>query len=169
MEGAKSVIVGIILGSDSDMPTVEPALKVFDEFGLSYEIRALSAHRTPDEVAQYARTAADRGIKIIIAAAGMSAALPGTIAANTLLPVIGIPVASGALVGIDALLAISQMPPGVPVAAMTIGAPGAKNAALLTIRILALSDKTLTEKLKIFIKKQKDDVLARDKKIQTPR
>ncbi len=166
MNTGKNPIIGIILGSDSDLPTVESALKVLDEFNLSYEIRVLSAHRTPDEVAQYARAAVERGLKILIAAAGMSAALPGVIAAHTPLPVIGIPVAAGPLVGMDALLAISQMPPGVPVATVTIGAPGAKNAALLAVRILALADRQLTEKLLAFSEKQRQDVLARDKKIQ---
>jgi len=166
METANTSTVAIILGSDSDLPTIEPALKVLNEFDLGYEIRVLSAHRTPDLVAEYAGAAAQRGIKIIIAAAGMSAALPGVVAAHTPLPVIGVPVASGPLVGVDALLAISQMPPGVPVATMTIGAPGAKNAALYAARILALTDKSLATKLAAFIQKQRDDVIARDKKIQ---
>jgi phosphoribosylaminoimidazole carboxylase PurE protein len=166
METGKSPIIGIILGSDSDLPTVESAVKILEEFGLGYEIRVLSAHRTPDEVAQYARAALDRGLKVLIAAAGMSAALPGVIAAHTPLPVIGIPVAAGPLVGMDALLAISQMPPGVPVATVSIGTPGAKNAALLAVRILALADKHLMEKLLDFREKQRQDVLARDKKIQ---
>ena len=159
-------VVGIIFGSDSDVPTVEAAVKMLKEFELGYEVRVLSAHRTPDLVAEYARSAANRGLKVILAAAGMSAALPGVVAAHTPLPVIGIPVASGALAGIDALLAISQMPPGVPVAAVTIGSPGAKNAALLAVRILALSDQNLAGKLQAFNQKQKDDVIARDRKIQ---
>lgn len=166
VETGKQVKIGIILGSDSDLPTIEPGLKILDEFGLGYEVRILSAHRTPDLVADYARTAADRGLKVIISAAGMSAALPGTVAAHTLLPVIGVPVASGPLVGVDALLAISQMPPGVPVASVTIGSPGAKNAALLAARILALTDTPLASKLHEFSKKQRDDVLARDREIQ---
>jgi len=166
MENAKTTRIGIILGSDSDLPTIESGLKVLDEFDLGYEIRILSAHRTPDLVAEYASTAAKRGIQIILAAAGMSAALPGVVAAHTPLPVIGIPVASGPLVGIDALLAISQMPPGVPVATMTIGAPGAKNAALYAARILALADKAIAKKLNDFIQKQRQDVINRDKKIQ---
>ena len=159
-------VVGIIFGSDSDVPTVEAAVKMLKEFELGYEVRVLSAHRTPDLVAEYARSAANRGLKVILAAAGMSAALPGVVAAHTPLPVIGIPVASGALAGIDALLAISQMPPGVPVAAVTIGSPGAINAALLAVRILALSDQNLAGKLQAFNQKQKDDVIARDRKIQ---
>jgi len=166
MANAKTTRIGIILGSDSDLPTIESGLKVLDEFDLGYEIRILSAHRTPDLVAEYASTAAKRGIQIILAAAGMSAALPGVVAAHTPLPVIGIPVASGPLVGIDALLAISQMPPGVPVATMTIGAPGAKNAALYAARILALADKAIAKKLNDFIQKQRQDVINRDKKIQ---
>jgi phosphoribosylaminoimidazole carboxylase PurE protein len=169
MDTGKPAAVGVVLGSDSDMPTVEPALKVLDEFGLGYEVRILSAHRTPDLVAEYARTAADRGIKVLLAAAGMSAALPGAIAAHTWLPVVGIPVASGALAGVDALLAISQMPPGVPVATVTIGAPGARNAALLAVRILAVADASLSGKLREFAEKQREDVLARDRKIQASR
>jgi len=159
-------VIGIILGSDSDLPTVEAATKVLKEFDLDYEVRVLSAHRTPDLVAEYARSAAERGLKVLLAAAGLSAALPGVLAAHTPLPVIGIPVAAGTLGGIDALLAISQMPPGVPVAAVTIGSPGARNAALLAVRILALSDSGLAAKLHAFIQKQKEEVIARDRKIQ---
>ena len=166
MKTGEKFDVGIVLGSDSDFSTVEGGIKLLVEFDLKYEVRVISAHRTPEILAEYSRGAAGRGIKVIIAAAGMSAALPGVIAAHTLLPVIGVPVASGSLGGIDALLAISQMPPGVPVATVTIGAAGGKNAVLLAIRILAINDKTLCEKLLRFVEKQRDDVVARDKKIQ---
>lgn len=166
MADAKETLVGIVLGSDSDIPTVESATKTLDDFGIGYELRIFSAHRTPEELATYVRDAASRSIKVFIAAAGMSAALPGVIAAHTHLPVLGIPVPSGTLGGLDALLAVSQMPPGVPVAAMTIGSPGARNAALLAIRILALSDPSLVEKLKTFIAKQRDEVLAKDAKFK---
>ncbi len=162
----KSVQVGVVLGSDSDMDTIEPGLKLLKELELDFEIRILSAHRTPDELAEYSKTAAKRGLKVIIAVAGMSAALPGAVAAHTQLPVIGVPVSSGALAGIDALLAISQMPPGVPVATMSIGKAGAKNAAILSARILGLSDKKLDVKLGQFNEDQREKVLAKDKKIK---
>ncbi len=165
MAKTKKLDIGIVLGSDSDLPVIESALKLLDELGLSYEVRILSAHRTPDEVAHYASSAAGRGIKAIIAIAGMSAALPGVISAYTTLPVIGVPVASGALSGIDALLAISQMPPGVPVATTAIGSAGAKNAIILAARIIALNDKAISGKLKKFIAKQKKTVLTKDKNL----
>jgi len=139
--------VAVIMGSESDWPTMEACVRQLAQFGLEADVQILSAHRTPDKVADYAASAAERGISVIIAAAGMSAALPGSIAAHTNLPVIGVPMASGSLVGVDALLAISQMPPGVPVGAMAIGSPGAKNAAILAAQILALSDPELRKKL----------------------
>jgi phosphoribosylaminoimidazole carboxylase PurE protein len=165
MASEKPVIVSVVLGSESDIPTVESGLKTLEEFGLGYELRILSAHRTPTELADYVHQATEAGVRIFIAAAGMAAALPGVIAAHTPVPVIGVPVSSGSLGGMDALLAISQMPPGVPVATMSIGSAGAKNAALMAVRILALSDAGLMEKLKDFTVKQRDGVLARDKKI----
>ena len=165
METSKNPDVGIVLGSDSDFSTVEGGLKLLDEFGLKYEVRVLSAHRTPELLAEYCRSASKRGIKVIIAAAGMSAALPGVIASQTLLPVIGVPVAGGSLGGFDALLAISQMPAGVPVATVTIGAAGAKNAVLLAIRILAINDKSLSGKLLLFAEKLRKDVVERDAKL----
>jgi phosphoribosylaminoimidazole carboxylase PurE protein len=117
-------------------------------FGVEADVRILSAHRTPGSLASFAAGAAQQGIKVIIAGAGMAAALPGAIAAHTSLPVVGVPLARGPLVGVDALLAISQMPPGVPVAAVAIGEPGARNAAILAVQILALSDQVLAEKLR---------------------
>lgn len=143
----KQISVAVIIGSNSDRKVIQGGLDVLDQLGLAYELRVLSAHRTPDQLVDYVKTLPDRGAKVVIAAAGLSAALPGTIAAHTTLPVIGVPVNAGTLGGLDALLSISQMPPGVPVAAVTIGSPGAKNAAFLAARILALSDNTLTKKL----------------------
>ncbi len=135
--------VSIIMGSTSDLPVMEKAAKLLNEFQIPFELNALSAHRTPDEVADFAKNAEDRGIEIIIAGAGMAAHLPGVIAAMTTLPVIGVPI-NATFDGMDALLAIVQMPPGIPVA--TVGVGAAQNAAILAIQILALSDKSLNEK-----------------------
>ena len=137
-------IVSIIMGSTSDLPVLEKAAQFFDEMEIPFEMNALSAHRTPQEVEQFAREAQGRGIKVIIAAAGMAAALPGVIAANTTLPVIGVPV-KGMLDGLDAMLSIIQMPPGIPVA--TVGVNGALNAAILAAEILALSDMQIAAKV----------------------
>ena len=137
-------IVSIIMGSTSDLPVMEKACKWLDDNEIPFEVNALSAHRTPDAVASFAKNARNRGIKVIIAAAGMAAALPGVIAANTTLPVIGVPV-KGMLDGLDALLSIVQMPPGIPVA--TVGVNGAQNAAILAARIIALSDETVAAKM----------------------
>lgn len=137
-------VVSIIMGSTSDMPVMEKAAKLLDEFEIPFEINALSAHRTPSQVEEFATGAASRGLKVIIAAAGMAAALPGVIAANTTLPVIGVPIAS-TLQGVDALLSIVQMPPAIPVA--TVGINGAMNAAMLAVEMLALSDEALAAKL----------------------
>lgn len=144
---ATDVQVGLVLGSDSDWHVVREAAKVLDDFGIAYEVNVISAHRSPDTAHQYSATAADRGLKVIIAAAGMAAHLAGVMAASTSLPVIGIPVASGPLGGIDALLATVQMPPGVPVATVAIGPPGARNAAVLAVQILALANPDLAKKL----------------------
>ena len=137
-------IVSIIMGSTSDLPVMEKACKWLDDNEIPFEVNALSAHRTPDAVESFAKNARNRGIKVIIAAAGMAAALPGVIAANTTLPVIGVPV-KGMLDGLDALLSIVQMPPGIPVA--TVGVNGAQNAAILAARIIALSDETVAAKM----------------------
>lgn len=133
-------MVSIIMGSTSDLPVMEKAAGLLEELQVPFEIQALSAHRTPVEVEEFARTAASRGVDVIIAAAGMAAALPGVIAANTTLPVIGVPI-KGMLDGLDALLSIVQMPPGIPVA--TVGVNGALNAALLAVQMLALRDEDL--------------------------
>ena len=137
-------VVSIIMGSTSDLPVMEKAAKVFDDFEIPFEIHALSAHRTPAEVEQFTKTAKERGIKVIIAAAGMAAHLPGVIASMTTLPVIGVPI-NASLDGMDALLAIVQMPPGIPVA--TVGINGAMNAALLAVQMLAVGDGELQTKL----------------------
>ena len=133
----------IILGSKSDLEKITPATETFSEFGVGYELQVSSAHRNPDKTAALARNAQEQGYKVIIAAAGLAAHLPGVVAAHTALPVIGLPLASGALNGIDSLYSIVQMPPGVPVACMAIN--GAKNAALFAMQILALSDPKLAE------------------------
>jgi 5-(carboxyamino)imidazole ribonucleotide mutase len=133
-------LVAVVMGSKSDAPTMQECLDTLDKLGISYETHVISAHRTPEKVRDFARAAAGRGIRVIIAAAGGSAALPGAIKAYTHVPVIGIPLASSDLKGVDALLAIAQMPPGVPVATVAVGAWGARNAALLAAEILALSD-----------------------------
>ena len=137
--------VSIIMGSTSDLPVMEKACKFFEEMEIPFEVNALSAHRTPAEVSDFARNAAARGIRVIIAGAGMAAALPGVIAAETPLPVIGVPIKGSTLAGLDATLAILQMPPGIPVATVAIN--GAQNAAILAMQILALADSTLMQKL----------------------
>lgn len=141
--------VGIVLGSSSDWPTVEACYKQLQEFGIEAEVRVLSAHRTPDKLREYVVDGQRRGVAVFIAAAGMAAALPGAIAAHTIRPVIGIPVPSAPLQGIDSLLSMVQMPPGVPVATVTIGPAGAKNAAILAAQILALGDPQLAERLQL--------------------
>ena len=137
-------LVSIIMGSTSDLPVMEKAAKVLDEMGIPFEMNALSAHRTPSEVEEFAIHAADRGLKVIVAGAGMAAALPGVIAANTTIPVIGVPI-KGMIDGLDALLSIVQMPPGIPVA--TVGVNGALNAAILATQMLALEDDAIATKL----------------------
>ena len=137
-------IVSIIMGSTSDLPVMEKACKQLDELQVPFEVNALSAHRTPEAVEQFAHGAQERGLKVIIAAAGMAAALPGVIAAQTTLPVIGVPV-KGMLDGLDALLSIVQMPPGIPVA--TVGVNAAQNAAILAVEMLALGDEAIAQRL----------------------
>ncbi len=138
-------LVGIAMGSSSDLETLRPAADILDRFGVPHELRVLSAHRTPDAMASYARDAHSRGLKVLIAGAGGAAHLPGMLAANTALPVIGVPVSTTSLSGMDALLSIVQMPRGVPVATVAIG--GGVNAGLLAVEILAASDPTLWDKL----------------------
>lgn len=138
-------LVSIIMGSTSDMPVMEKAAKFLDEMEVPFEINALSAHRTPDAVEAFAKGAQGRGVKVVIAGAGMAAALPGVIAASTTLPVIGVPVKGSALDGVDAVLSMLQMPPGIPVATVAIN--GALNAAVLAVQMLALGDTVLAQKL----------------------
>lgn len=137
--------IGILMGSDSDLPVVQKAIDTLEEFSVPYEVHVFSAHRTPKEAAEFSANARENGFGAVIAAAGMAAHLAGAVAANTTLPVIGIPVKSAALDGMDALLSTVQMPPGIPVA--TVGINGAANAALLCIQILAVEDKTLADAL----------------------
>lgn len=141
-------IVSIIMGSTSDLPVMEKAMKFLDDMQVPFEVNALSAHRTPNAVEQFAKSAKQRGIKVIIAGAGMAAALPGVIAANTPLPVIGVPIKGSVLDGLDALYSILQMPPGIPVATVAIN--GAMNAAILACQILSLSDSSLSEKMEAY-------------------
>lgn len=159
----KKPTVGIIMGSDSDLPVMEKAFETFNYFNLTYEVKILSAHRTPKQHAEYSSTAEKRGLKVIIAAAGGAAHLPGVTAAHTSLPVIGVPIKSKALSGLDSLLSIVQMPSGVPVA--TVAIDGAKNAALLALQIIGLSDKDIKEKLKNYKIKTEKESIAKNKKI----
>jgi 5-(carboxyamino)imidazole ribonucleotide mutase len=144
---SQKALVGILMGSKSDWETMQAAAKILGEFDLSYEAKVASAHRSPALVTEFVTTAEERGLEVIIAAAGLAAHLPGVVAAQTLLPVLGVPMHSSALGGLDALLAIVQMPGGVPVGTLAIGSHGAKNAALLAIRILANSRPELRKKL----------------------
>jgi len=146
---AKKTLVSVIMGSDSDLPVMKDALGSLNKLGVSYEVKVLSAHRSPEDVARFARSAVRRGIKVIIAGAGGAAHLAGVVASLTTLPVIGVPMESKALKGIDSLFSTVQMPSGVPVATMAIGSAGAKNAGILAAQILGLSDKRLEGKLKI--------------------
>jgi len=156
--------VAIIMGSDSDLPVVTPAVQELKRFGVAVEAHVMSAHRTPELAAQFSAHARENGFGVIIAAAGKAAHLAGVLAAHTTLPVIGIPVKSSTLDGLDALLATVQMPSGIPVA--TVAIDGAKNAALLAIQMLALSDDTLSQKLSEMKKRMNDEVVEKDKKLQ---
>lgn len=156
--------VAIIMGSDSDLPVVEKAINTLAEFGVPYEVHVYSAHRTPEESKEFSQKAKENGFGVIIAAAGMAAHLAGAIAANTLLPVIGIPVKAAAFDGMDALLSTVMMPPGIPVA--TVGVNGAQNAALLAIQILAVEDAALSEKLAEQRKAGYEKVLEKNKNIE---
>ena len=151
-------MIGIVMGSTSDWDTMKAAAKMLDEFGVPYEAKALSAHRTPELVAEWAKSAAGRGMKAIIAGAGGAAHLAGVVAAHTTLPVLGVPMPSKHLQGLDSLLSTVQMPKGIPVATFAIGEAGAANAALFAVAMLALSDKALEKKLQEFRKKQSEAV-----------
>jgi 5-(carboxyamino)imidazole ribonucleotide mutase len=153
-------VVGVVMGSKSDWETMRTAVEILEEFGVAHEAEIVSAHRTPERMAEYARTAEGRGIEVIIAGAGGAAHLPGMIAASTVLPVLGVPVESQALKGLDSLLSIVQMPGGVPVGSLAIGKPGAKNAALLAIAIVSGSRPELRAKLHDYRRRQTDAVLG---------
>jgi phosphoribosylaminoimidazole carboxylase PurE protein len=159
----KHPVVAIAMGSDSDLPVMSEAARVLDEFGVGHEVLIVSAHRTPDRCRAFARGAARRGIRVIVAGAGKAAHLAGVIAAHTTLPVIGVPLDAG-MSGLDALLSTAQMPGGVPVACMAVGKAGAKNAGLLAVEILALSDPGLARKLAAFRGRMAQEVAAKARK-----
>ena len=158
--------VAILMGSKSDLETVRGAFDVLDDFGIPFTARILSAHRTPEEAAAFAAGAQAAGVKVIVCAAGMAAHLGGVVAAHTTLPVIGIPMVSEPFKAVDSLLSTVQMPPGIPVAAVSSGKAGAKNAALFAVAILALTDPALADRLRTFREKQKQQVLAADAELQ---
>jgi 5-(carboxyamino)imidazole ribonucleotide mutase len=157
-------LVGIIMGSDSDWPTLQAAAAVCTEFGVPFEVRVVSAHRTPDDMARYARTAHRRGLRVIVAGAGGAAHLPGMVASHTPLPVIGVPVESKALKGLDSLLSIVQMPGGVPVATVAIG--GGRNAGLLAVQILAAADDALRDRVLRFKQQLAAESRGKDRRLQ---
>lgn len=157
-------LVGIVMGSDSDLATMRAAAEVCQQFGVSYELRVVSAHRTPDDMAEYGRSAHQRGLRVIIAGAGGAAHLPGMLAAHTPLPVVGVPVPIGQLQGIDALLSIVQMPAGVPVATVAVGQ--ARNAGLLAVQILATSDPALLERLIAYKQQLAETSRAKNQQLQ---
>lgn len=156
-------LVGIVMGSDSDLAIMEEAFQVLDQFQVPFEAHILSAHRSPGETAAFARGAGNQGLKVLIAGAGWAAHLAGVLASETTLPVIGVPIDSSPLKGMDSLLATVQMPAGIPVATMAIGKGGARNAALFAVQILALQDGGLAERFKAFKKKMADDVTGKKK------
>jgi len=155
--------VGIIMGSDSDLPVMSAAAQMCEEFGIAYEVDIVSAHRTPEKLVEYAKSAVDRGLKVIIAGAGGAAHLPGMVAATTVLPVIGVPVRSSSLDGMDSLLSIVQMPGGVPVATVAIN--GAKNAGILAAQIIGSNDKALREKIGAYKAKIQKEVEVKSEKL----
>lgn len=159
------VQVGIVMGSENDLPVMEEAKKVLGDYGIGSEVRFLSAHRTPDLAADYAKTAPSRGIKIIVAGAGMANHLAGAMAAHTTLPIIGVPLDASSLHGVDALYATVQMPPGVPVACVAIGKAGAKNAGHLAAQILALSDESIAKKITAMRAKTREDILKKNQQL----
>ena len=163
MASKKISLVAVVVGSDSDMPVMQSCIDQLKDFGIDPVVRIISAHRTPQIAAEFAKNAAADGIRVIIAAAGMAAHLAGALAAQTTLPVIGVPIAAKeGPAGLDALLSTVQMPPGVPVATVAIGKPGAKNAAVLAVQMLALSDNSLAQKLAEFKKTQEEKVIEKD-------
>jgi phosphoribosylamine--glycine ligase len=159
--------VGIVMGSDSDLKVMEEAVSVLKKFDIPFDITVASAHRSPDRAARFAETAKKRGIRVIIAGAGMAAHLAGVLAAHTTLPVIGVPIDASALQGFDALLSTVQMPPGVPVATVTIGKAGARNAGILAVQILALSDPNLASMLDAYKKEMAAQVEQKAKNLRS--
>lgn len=164
---SKHPLVSIVMGSDSDLEIMREAARALDEFGIAWEMDVTSAHRSPDRTADYARRAASRGVRVIIAGAGGAAHLAGVIAAHTTLPVIGVPIPSTALQGMDSLLAIVQMPAGIPVATVAIGKPGATNAGILAAQILAVADSNIAKKLGTYKEKLSKGVEEKSKKLQS--
>ena len=162
----KKPLIGILMGSDSDLPVMEKAAEVLKEMGVAYEIDISSAHRLPEKTAGYAKTARERGLEVLIAGAGMAAHLAGVLAAHTTLPVIGVPLKSGALEGVDALYSTVQMPPGVPVA--TVGIDGAKNAAYLACEILSIKYPEIVKKLEDFRERMRKDLEKKSKALKRP-
>ena len=154
-----TTLVGVIMGSKSDWPTMKHAVEMLEEFGVPHEVQVVSAHRTPDLMFEYASTASERGLKVIIAGAGGAAHLPGMVAAKTIVPVLGVPVQSRALSGQDSLLSIVQMPGGIPVGTLAIGEAGAKNAGILAAQIVANENEAIREKVAAYRAKQTQDVL----------
>ena len=159
--------VAIIMGSDSDLPIVEAIFPILDSFGVKYTKNVMSAHRTPHDVMDLIKKSEDNGCKVFIAAAGMAAHLAGAVAAHSTRPVIGIPIESGGMGGIDSLLSTTMMPPGVPVATVAVGKSGAKNSAILAAQILATADKVLAEKLIEYKQNMRSEVLEKDKKLNS--
>ncbi len=169
MDKKKDVLVSVVMGSDSDLPIMTEATKILKEFGIPHELFLTSAHRSPERTAKFAEEAAKRGVKIIIVGAGAAAHLAGVIASQTQLPVIGVPIDATALQGLDALLSTVQMPGGIPVATMAIGKAGAKNAALYSVRILALEDKKISARLSAYVKKMAQEVEKKAESISCPK
>jgi 5-(carboxyamino)imidazole ribonucleotide mutase len=159
--------VAVIMGSDSDLPVVEAAFPIFDKFGINYTKNVMSAHRTPHDVIEFIKNSENNGCKVFIAAAGMAAHLAGALAAHTVRPVIGIPIESGGMGGIDSLLSTVMMPPGVPVATVAVGKSGAKNSAILAIQILATANDELQQKLVNFKEDMKNEVLEKNAKLNS--
>ena len=162
-----NIQVAIIMGSDSDLPIVEASFAVLDDFGVNYTKNVMSAHRTPHDVMKLIKDSEDNGCQVFIAAAGMAAHLAGAVAAHSTKPVIGIPIESGGMGGIDALLSTAMMPPGVPVATVAVGKSGAKNSAILAVQILATSDEALSAKLREFKENMRKEVLEKDQKLNS--
>ena len=160
-----SIDVAVLMGSDSDLPVVSEVFKIFDEFGVKYSKSVLSAHRSPHQVIELIKTSESNGCKLFIAAAGMAAHLAGAVAAHSFKPVIGIPIESGGLGGLDALLSTAQMPPGIPVATVAIGKAGAKNSAILAIQILSISDENMADKFCKYRANLTNEVLEKNKNL----